>query len=118
MQQEEQLARMIAEVCEEEKAREVLVLDVSQITIIADYFVIASGRNAIQVRSLAEEIEKKTKAAGLMPLRREGMQQGVWIILDYGAVLVHLFRQEEREYYALETLWGDAREVEFQPQSF
>lgn len=108
---EQQLVQIIAGVCLEEKARDILILDVSELTIIAEYFIIASGRTAIHVKAIADAVEMKLKEAGIMPLRKDGMAQGVWAVLDYGSVLVHLFRQEERDYYGLENLWGDAREV-------
>lgn len=108
---EQQLVQMIAGVCLEEKARDILILDVSELTIIADYFIIASGRTLIQVKAMADAVEMKLKEAGIMPLRKDGVAQGVWAVLDYGSVIVHLFRQEERDYYGLENLWGDAKEV-------
>lgn len=108
---EQELVQMIAGVCLEEKARDILILNVSELTIIADYFIIASGRTVIQVKALADAVEMKLKEAGIMPLRKDGVVQGVWAVLDYGSVIVHLFRQEERDYYGLENLWGDAREV-------
>ena len=111
---EQQLVQMIAGVCLEEKARDILILDVSELTIIADYFIIASGRTVIQVKAMADAVEMKLKEAGVMPLRKDGVVQGVWAVLDYSSVIVHLFRQEEREYYGLENLWGDAKEVTVQ----
>lgn len=108
---EQQLVQMVAGVCLEEKARDILILDVSDLTIIADYFIIASGRTIIQVKAIADAVEMKLKEAGLMPLRKDGVAQGIWAVLDYGSVIVHLFRQEERDYYGLENLWGDAREI-------
>ncbi len=111
---EQQMVQLVAGACLEEKARDILILDVSELTIIAEYFVIASGRTVIQVKAIAEAVEMKLKEAGILPLRKDGIQQGVWGVLDYGSVIVHVFRQEEREYYGLENLWGDAKEVELQ----
>ena len=108
---EQQLVQMIAGVCLEEKARDILILDVSELTIIAEYFIIASGRTIIQVKAIADSVEMKLKEAGITPLRKDGVAQGIWAVLDYGSVIVHLFRQEERDYYGLENLWGDAKEV-------
>lgn len=106
-----QIVKLAVEACLEEKANNIVVLDVHEQTIIADYFVIASGRNFIQVQSIIEAIEAKLHEEGISPLRRDGHKEGVWVILDYGSVLVHVFRQEEREFYGLEELWGDAVEV-------
>lgn len=109
--EDEKLAQLIAEACLEEKAFDVLILDVRDLTVISDYFVLASGRNSIQVKSIVETVEKKVLEQDIKPLRREGHQQGLWAVLDYNAVLLHVFRQQEREYYNLENLWGDARQV-------
>lgn len=111
MQLEESIARKMAQACWEEKAADVVILDVNPLTVIADYFVIAAGRSVIQVKNIAEHVEDVLAVEGITPLRREGHSEGTWIVLDYGSVLFHVFRQEEREYYDLENLWGDARVV-------
>lgn len=108
---DEKLAQVIADACLEEKAFDVLILDVRELTVIADYFVLASGRNVIQVKSIVENVEKRLLKEDVKLLRREGQQQGLWAVLDYNAVLVHVFRQQEREHYNLENLWGDARQI-------
>lgn len=106
---EEDLARRIAELAREEKAMNVLVLDLRGLTILADYFVIASGRSVLQVKTLAETIMNKIEEElEKRPLRYEGLVEGKWVVLDYGAVIVHIFREEERRFYQLESLWGDA----------
>jgi ribosome-associated protein len=107
------LVKLIAEACEDEKAIDITVLNVHDLTVLADYFVIASGRSVIQVRSIVEHIEELLEAAGVRPLRRAGHGEGKWVVLDYGSIIVHVFRQEEREYYNLENLWGDAQVLEF-----
>ncbi|NLU05256.1 MAG: ribosome silencing factor [Firmicutes bacterium] len=95
------------------KGTDVVILDVGDITLIADFFVIASGSNPRHVQALAdrvvysEDIPKK-------PMHVEGYGLGFWVLLDYGDVIVHVFRDEEREFYGLERLWGDAPQVEFQ----
>lgn len=106
-----QIVQLTVEACLEEKANNIVVLDVHEQTVIADYFVIASGRNFIQVQSISEAIEGKLEDHQITPLRRDGHKEGVWVVLDYGSVLVHVFRQEEREFYGLEELWGDAVEI-------
>ena len=77
-------------------------------TVITDTMVIANGRNAIQVKTLADEVEDKLAQEGVEPLRVEGHQDGRWIVLDYGTVLVHLFHTEEREFYRLDKLWENS----------
>lgn len=111
MTQEEKLARMIADACLDEKALDLVVLDVHDLTVIADYFVIASGRSMIQVRAIVEHVQDKLQEQGIVPIRKEGFQQGVWSVLDYNSVILHVFRQEERDYYQLENLWADAPQL-------
>ncbi|MEA1959737.1 MAG: ribosome silencing factor [Bacillota bacterium] len=116
MIKEDQLVQMIAEAAQEEQAGDLLILDVNALTIIADYFVIASGRSSVQIKSIADNIEDKLTEAGVSMLRRDGYEEGKWVVLDYGSSIVHIFRQEEREYYNLENLWGDASHVAIQEQ--
>lgn len=111
MVEDERITQLIAEACLEEKAIDVVILDVKDLTIIADYFVLASGRNTMHVKSIIDNVEKKLWEKDIKPLRREGQQQGLWAVLDYNSVLLHVFRQQEREYYDLENLWGDARQI-------
>jgi len=106
---------MIADAALEEQAIDLVILDVNEKTIIADYFVICSGRNLVQIRSIAENVENFMDALGVNVLRKEGHQEGKWIVLDYGSTILHIFRQEERDYYKLENLWADARKVAVAP---
>jgi len=100
----EQLAK-IAGILYEKKAQGIVALDVSDLTVITDYMLMANGRNAIQVKTLADEVEDRLSELGVRPLRKEGHQDGRWIVLDYGAILVHLFHTEERAFYRLDKLW-------------
>ena len=102
------IAELIAAACEEEQAQDVVILEVGDLTIIADYFVIAGGRSGIQVKSIIEHVQDKLKEIGLSPSRIDGQAQGAWVVLDYASVILHVFRQEERDHYQLENLWGDA----------
>lgn len=97
------------------KAANIQVLDVSQVTSIADYFVIASGGSANQVRALSDYMEQDLDKEGIHPIRSEGYRTGDWITLDYGDMLVHLFRREVRDFYDLERLWADAAVVDIKP---
>lgn len=112
----DQLVQMIADAALEEQANDLVILDVNEKTIIADYFVICSGRNHPHIHSIADNVEKKLKAAGENLLRHDGYQEGKWIVLDYGSTILHVFRQEERDYYKLENLWADARKVPVENQ--
>jgi ribosome-associated protein len=90
------------------QARDVVVLDVSEPLVICDYFVICSASNDRQVRAIAEEVERACRAEGARPLRREGEREARWVLLDFIDFVVHVFHEEEREYYDLERLWRDA----------
>ena len=102
-----ELALRISEVLRDKRAEQLLVLEISHLTVIADYMVIANGRSMVQVKALADIVEEKLQEEGVASLRREGYAEGRWIVLDYGAVLVHIFHEQEREYYNLERLWMD-----------
>jgi ribosome-associated protein len=96
------------------QAADVVILDVGEIIAITDYFVICSGASERQTRTLVEEIEKAIKELGEKPVRREGEQDAGWWLLDYVDVVVHVFGEEEREYYDLERLWSDAAHVRWE----
>ncbi len=94
------------------KADRILVLDVSEQLGITDYFVICSGNTERQVRAIAEAVERALAVdEGVKPYRREGQREGRWVLLDYVDFVVHVFHEEEREYYSLERLWSDAPHV-------
>lgn len=113
MSKESDLVKVIADAAWEENAIDLVVLDVGELTIIADYFVICHGRSTIQIQSIAVNVEEVLREKkGILPLRRDGMEKGKWVVLDYGSVIVHVFAQEERDYYSLEKLWGDAKDVQ------
>lgn len=102
------MAALVVDAASDKKAEDILVLNVSEVTTIADLFVIVSGRGERQVQSIADEIVAKAKAAGRQPVGIEGYTAGRWILIDLGDVVVHVFVPEERELYRLERLWGDA----------
>jgi len=93
------------------KAVEITALEVGSLTIVADYFVIAAGTSNTQVRALADEVEYQLELEGYEPRQIEGKATG-WILLDYHDVVIHVFLQDQREYYNLEKLWADAKELD------
>ncbi len=97
----------LCEALDNKKAFDILALNVADKTIIADWFIIASGRSTTQVKALCDELEEKAAERGLIAQRKEGYQEGRWIVVDFGTILVHIFHPEEREYYKLERLWAD-----------
>lgn len=106
------LALRAAAILDKKKAGSLKVLRVRDLTVLTDYFVIASGTSNTHVKSLAEEVEFQLGQQGVKPLRTEGMDARNWIVLDYGEVIVHVFYPEARNYYDLEHLWADGEEVD------
>lgn len=102
------MAIRAAQAALQKKAVDLIVLDLSGLTIIADYFVICSGESTTQVKAVAEFIEQEFAKKGLKLLGMEGLDYGHWVLLDYGDVIVHVFERETRDYYSLEKLWMDA----------
>lgn len=102
------VAELVVDAASDKKAEDILVLNVGEVTTIADLFVICSGRGERQVQAIADGIVEKAKAAGRRPLGVEGYDAGRWVLIDLGDVVVHAFVPEEREKYRLERLWGDA----------
>jgi ribosome-associated protein len=97
---------------DDKKAQDIRLLKVRDLTVLADYFVIASGTSTTQVGALYDEVDFKLGQMGTEPLRVEGAATRSWVLLDYGAVVVHIFYPEAREFYALEHLWADADMVD------
>lgn len=101
---------------DDKKGLDIALLDVSELIVVTDVFVIASGTSNRHVRSLADDVEGKLKAdLARQPLRREGRDYSHWVLLDYGDMVVHVFDQETRDYYQLERLWADAPVIDFEP---
>ena len=105
------LAVRIAQVLDKKKADSLKVLKVRDLTVLTDYFVIATGSSTTHVRSLAEEVEFQLKEAGAAPVRTEGFATKNWFILDYGSVIVHVFSPDARDFYDLEHPWADGEDV-------
>ena len=99
---------LVVDAAGDKKAEDILVLNVSEVTTIADLFVLCSGRGERQVQSIADAIVEKAKAAGRKPVGVEGYDAGRWVLIDLGDVIAHVFVPEERSLYRLERLWGDA----------
>ena len=111
-----EFALAAAEAAAEKKAAEIVVLDVGDLLVITEYFVLATGGTARQVKTIAQEVEKRLKEEGLRVLGREGEREGEWVLLDFGDVVVHVFQPATREFYRIERLWDDAGEVDL-PES-
>lgn len=93
------------------RGENIRIIKIDELTVIADYFIIANGSSSTQVKALADEVEFKLSEAGLEPRRTEGYQGANWIVLDYIDVVIHIFHKETRDFYDLERLWQDGVEV-------
>ena len=102
----EQKLKLIEDACEDKKATDLVVMDLRGKTLIADFFVLCTGTSKIHCRAIADGLLESMKAEGIKGIRCEGYEQGTWILIDYADVVVHIFAQEEREYYNLEDLWA------------
>lgn len=114
----EKLTTIISNFLFDKKAEEITVLDVGKLTVLADYFIICTGRSTTQVRALAENLEDHLAETGLEPLRTEGAKEGRWAVLDYGGVIVHIFNDETRVLFCLEKLWGKGDNVKRFPDDY
>ena len=97
-----------AQAAREKKGEEIVILEVDRLTTLADFFVLCSADSRRQVLAIAEAIEENLSGHGLSPSSIEGRENALWILMDYSDVIIHVFRQEAREFYDLERLWGDA----------
>jgi ribosome-associated protein len=107
-----EIAILAAKAASDKKAEEIIVIDVAELLVVVEYFVICTGRNDRQVKTIADEVEDQLRVeAKIKPIGREGTEQGKWVLLDFGDVVVHVFQPEERDFYRLEKLWGEAPRV-------
>ena len=106
-----ELAHRIVEIASDKKGNDIVLLRTAELTTMADFFVILSGRSDRQVQALAGAIVDELRDEGIRPLGTEGRQSSRWVLLDFGSVIVHVFAPDEREFYGLERLWGKAAQV-------
>jgi len=108
-----ELAIIAAKALDERKGAEISAIEITDLTTLADYFVVATGSSNTQINALSGAVEKAIKEqAGELPLRREGYRDGTWVLLDYGSIVVHIFSAEARSFYDLERLWADGRPLD------
>lgn len=111
-------ARTAAQAASAKGGEETVIIEVGAVLAITDAFVITSGRNTRQVKTIAEEVEARLKAdGGIAPLRVEGLGDSQWVLLDYGDLVIHVFLDETREFYDLERLWSDAPRVAWEDEA-
>ena len=112
LEKSKELAEKISIILDDKKARNIKIIETNRQTIIADYFVIATGTSSTHIRSLSGEVEFQLKEKlNKEPSRTSGKESNDWIIIDYDSVLVHIFNSEARDYYKLEKLWGDGESI-------
>lgn len=99
--------------CDDKRAEDIIALDMNQISLVADYFLICHGSNERQVQAIARAIKEKMDENDVPIKRLEGFEQARWVLVDIGDIVCHIFHKEERAYYNLERLWGDANRVQF-----
>ncbi|MFD1444604.1 MULTISPECIES: ribosome silencing factor [unclassified Thermoactinomyces] len=109
-----EIAQLAATAAEEKKAQDVTVLDIRGLSVFADYFVICHGNSQTQVQAIATAIKEKLLENNVELKGMEGYQDARWVLMDLGDVVVHVFHKDDREFYGLERLWGDARQVHVQ----
>ena len=109
-----ELAKKAAHLLDEKKGERVNVIEIQEISSLADYFVLATGTSNTHVRALADELDERMKAEGMPPARMEGYRSNSWILLDWGNVVVHIFTQEGRDFYDLDRLWADGNKIDWQ----
>lgn len=107
-----ELSKKIHDILDSKKAQDLTVLSVKGISTIADYFIIATGTSSTHINALADHIEKELSKDSIFMKHREGQPQGGWLLLDYRDVIVHIFNEETRQYYAIERIWSDAKRLE------
>ena len=107
-----EIAAIAAKALEDKKAKDVKVLKTTEQTVLADYFVICNGTSSTHIKALVDEVDRQISEAGETLIRREGMRSDIWVLMDFGCVIVHVFTDEARKFYNLERLWSDAEVVD------
>ncbi len=108
-----EIAEYIARVMDDKKAEDIEVLEIKTLTVIADYFVICTGKSSTQVSSICDEIQEKMEGQGIRAGHIEGLRGNNWILMDYGSVVAHIFSPADRDFYKLDRVWADAKQLDF-----
>ncbi len=110
-QNSKEMAKLAILALEEKKAEDIRVIDISQVTVLADYFIIADGSNRNQVQAMIDNVEETLGKAGYTPKQIEGYQNANWVLMDYSDIIVHVFDKENRLFYDLERIWRDGKTI-------
>lgn len=112
MEREKEMVRLAIQSLEDKKGEDIRIIDIREVSVLADYFIIASGSNANQVQAMTDNVEEVLGKAGYEPRQIEGYRSANWILMDYGDIIVHVFCREDRLFYDLERIWRDGKKVE------
>lgn len=107
-----EMAKMTIDALEDKKAEDIKVIDISQVSVLADYFIIANGSNRSQIQALSDAVEEKLGRAGYPMKQIEGYDNANWVLLDFGDIIVHIFDRENRLFYDLERIWCDGKSID------
>ena len=112
MMNPKEVAALAAKALDDKKGVNIALLEIADVTTLADHFLICTGTSNTHVKALCDAVEKAMDEAGEPALRREGHRSGTWVLLDYGCIVIHIFSQEAREFYSLERLWNDGKALD------
>ncbi len=107
----EEITAIAYHALDSKNAKDVKILKTAEHTVLADYFVICNGTSTTHIKALVDEVDRELSEAGEPPVRREGLRSDIWVLMDFGSVIVHIFTDEARKFYDLERLWSDAEAV-------
>ena len=111
MEQSKMMLKLIYQALEDKKGEDIVMIDISQVSVLADYFVICSAGNDSQIQALVDNVDEKMHENGYQIRQQEGRNSGTWVLLDYGDVIVHIFERENRSFSNLERIWNDGRRI-------
>lgn len=111
-----EMANRAIELLKDKKAKDIRLLDIHEISTLSDYFIITTGTSTTQVQAMADELEEKMQRSGYKLYHKEGFRGGRWILMDFSNVVIHLFHAEERQFYNLERIWVDAKDIPVENQ--
>ena len=114
MMNPKEIAALAAKALDDKKGVDISLLEIADVTTLADHFLICTGTSNTHVKSLCDAVEEALDKAGEPVIRREGHRSGTWVLLDYGCLVVHVFTEETRQFYDLERLWSDAKRVDLE----
>ena len=107
-----EMARIAYDALSDKKGENIQIIDISGVSVLADYFIITDGTSDSQIKALVENVDEKMTKAGYMLRQQEGLSSGSWVLMDYGDIIVHVFEKENRAFYNLERIWSDGTPVE------